>query len=394
MLAYLHGKGVVHRSLGPSSLFLSTNQQDEAERLTVRLVDLGFAASASTLPQEEVENAMRRGASSPLSVLPMLALNDLHGLGYILLELFLSSAAAQVSTRVGTRQVSKKESVARHASHATRLRSSGPPPLLTYSLLLPHRGAGRARCGHGAHHGTAIPKAAGRGHLRGRRVRGLPRVPTHVESQAGAADQRGLASLGQPEACSGAESSLQRGQLAEGCATLFPLQASGLLAPPFERRRSQERTWRLFAQHAVVASPMGMGLDCHRTWEALALGCIVLLQDQPPVRPYVECKAAQASAGWLSGRSSQRQTMPQAAPGFGQPRPISLSYIELVSAGAAAAAHGSARGHCGSRCMGGHHARAAAAVGGRVSPLAARSYALPVAQPAVVAARSSPGQCE
>ena len=209
MLAYLHGKGVVHRSLGPSSLFLSTNQQDEAERLTVRLVDLGFAASASTLPQEEVENAMRRGASSPLSVLPMLALNDLHGLGYILLELFLSSAAAQVSTRVGTRQVSKKESVARHASHATRLRSSGPPPLLTYSLLLPHRGAGRARCGHGAHHGTAIPKAAGRGHLRGRRVRGLPRVPTHVESQAGAADQRGLASLGQPEACSGAESSLR-----------------------------------------------------------------------------------------------------------------------------------------------------------------------------------------
>ena len=101
MLAYLHGKGVVHRSLGPSSLFLSTTQQDEAERLTVRLVDLGFAASASTLPQEEVENAMRRGASSPLSVLPMLALNDLHGLGYILLELFLSSAAAQVSEHVG-----------------------------------------------------------------------------------------------------------------------------------------------------------------------------------------------------------------------------------------------------------------------------------------------------
>jgi len=101
VLAYLHGKGVVHRSLGPSSLFLSTTQQDEAERLTVKLVDLGFAASASTLPQEEVENAMRRGASSPLSVLPMLALNDLHGLGYILLELFLSSAAAQVRRQLG-----------------------------------------------------------------------------------------------------------------------------------------------------------------------------------------------------------------------------------------------------------------------------------------------------
>lgn len=101
MLAYLHGKGVVHRSLGPSSLLLSTSQQDEAERLTVRLIDLGFAASASSLPQEEVENAMRRGASSPLAVLPMLALNDLHGLGYVLLELFLASAAAQVASRGG-----------------------------------------------------------------------------------------------------------------------------------------------------------------------------------------------------------------------------------------------------------------------------------------------------
>ena len=101
VLAYLHGKGVVHRSLGPSSLLLSTSQQDEAERLTVRLIDLGFAASASSLPQEEVENAMRRGASSPLAVLPMLALNDLHGLGYVLLELFLASAAAQVGSRVG-----------------------------------------------------------------------------------------------------------------------------------------------------------------------------------------------------------------------------------------------------------------------------------------------------
>ena len=101
VLAYLHGKGVVHRSLGPSSLLLSTSQQDEAERLTVRLIDLGFAASASSLPQEEVENAMRRGASSPLAVLPMLALNDLHGLGYVLLELFLASAAAQVASRGG-----------------------------------------------------------------------------------------------------------------------------------------------------------------------------------------------------------------------------------------------------------------------------------------------------
>ena len=36
--------------------------------------------------------------------------------------------------------------------------------------------------------------------------------------------------------------------------------------------------WRTFARHAVVASPHGLGSDVHRTWEALALGCVVLLQ--------------------------------------------------------------------------------------------------------------------
>ena len=36
----------------------------------------------------------------------------------------------------------------------------------------------------------------------------------------------------------------------------------------------------------------------------------------------VESKLAQAMASWLSGGCSQQQTMPQAAPGSGQPRPI------------------------------------------------------------------------
>jgi len=94
VVAWLHGKGVVHRSLGPSSLLLSTTDQRAAEMLTVRAIDLGFAATASTVPQDEVERAMQRGAS-PLNVLPVLALNDLHGLGYVLLELYLAAAAAQ-----------------------------------------------------------------------------------------------------------------------------------------------------------------------------------------------------------------------------------------------------------------------------------------------------------
>jgi len=35
--------------------------------------------------------------------------------------------------------------------------------------------------------------------------------------------------------------------------------------------------WRTRGEYAFVLSPHGMGLDCHRTWEALALGHIVLV---------------------------------------------------------------------------------------------------------------------
>jgi hypothetical protein len=35
------------------------------------------------------------------------------------------------------------------------------------------------------------------------------------------------------------------------------------------------------AAHAFVASPHGNGLDCHRTWEALALGCIPIVKRSP-----------------------------------------------------------------------------------------------------------------
>jgi hypothetical protein len=35
--------------------------------------------------------------------------------------------------------------------------------------------------------------------------------------------------------------------------------------------------WRRRGEYAFVLSPHGWGLDCHRTWEALALGHIVLV---------------------------------------------------------------------------------------------------------------------
>jgi hypothetical protein len=37
-------------------------------------------------------------------------------------------------------------------------------------------------------------------------------------------------------------------------------------------------TWKKQSLYAFVVSPHGNGLDCHRTWEALVLGCIVIVK--------------------------------------------------------------------------------------------------------------------
>lgn len=64
-------------------------------------------------------------------------------------------------------------------------------------------------------------------------MRGFPRVLAHVDSVAGGAGQRRVASLGQPEPCSGAESSLGR-------ASCWPKPV-----PPCFRHRycSEEPAW-------------------------------------------------------------------------------------------------------------------------------------------------------
>jgi hypothetical protein len=40
-------------------------------------------------------------------------------------------------------------------------------------------------------------------------------------------------------------------------------------------------SWKNQTDFAFVASPPGEGLDCHRTWEALCLGCIPILLSTP-----------------------------------------------------------------------------------------------------------------
>ena len=41
------------------------------------------------------------------------------------------------------------------------------------------------------------------------------------------------------------------------------------------------QSWMKQIGYAFVASPHGNGLDCHRTWEALCLGCIPIVKTSP-----------------------------------------------------------------------------------------------------------------
>jgi hypothetical protein len=43
----------------------------------------------------------------------------------------------------------------------------------------------------------------------------------------------------------------------------------------------RKTTWERQAEMMFVLSPSGGGMDCHRTWEALSLGCVPILRDGP-----------------------------------------------------------------------------------------------------------------
>lgn len=44
---------------------------------------------------------------------------------------------------------------------------------------------------------------------------------------------------------------------------------------------SRSSLWKTKGQYAFSISPHGNGLDCHRTWEDLILGCIVIVKTSP-----------------------------------------------------------------------------------------------------------------
>lgn len=55
-----------------------------------------------------------------------------------------------------------------------------------------------------------------------------------------------------------------------------------------DRHVPREELWRRMGRHRWVLCLQGGGLDCHRTWEALALGCGVVIEDLPFLRELLE----------------------------------------------------------------------------------------------------------
>ena len=47
------------------------------------------------------------------------------------------------------------------------------------------------------------------------------------------------------------------------------------------RKVPRDQSWNTMIKYKYVISPHGNGLDCHRTWEALALGCIPIVKTSP-----------------------------------------------------------------------------------------------------------------
>lgn len=58
------------------------------------------------------------------------------------------------------------------------------------------------------------------------------------------------------------------------------LLAAGSLRATFktEERLTRQSYWELMREFRFVLSPLGKGVDCHRTWEALALGAVPIIK--------------------------------------------------------------------------------------------------------------------
>lgn len=108
-------------------------------------------------------------------------------------------------------------------------------------------------------------------------------------------------------------------------------------------RIGQMAIWRAYAGASFVVSPAGNGLDCHRTWEALALGAIAVVR-RSALDPLFEELAVLIVDDWaelLDGRDLARRRAalaPLARPEHVRPRLRARFHLDPLRDGVAPAA--------------------------------------------------------
>ena len=113
-LALIHEQGLVHRSLGRTSVILSSKSQDKREavsvyatltsNLIVKLADFGFAVPQSRITTEDFVTrarsfglTIRPGQETNVQIANFAMAEDMHALGFVILALLLNSLAELVT---------------------------------------------------------------------------------------------------------------------------------------------------------------------------------------------------------------------------------------------------------------------------------------------------------
>jgi len=89
-LGFIHDRGLIHRSLGAASLLVNTLDENFHLSLEVKLRDLGFAKSLTSLDEKALKKARDKGAITPGEIARYLQREDLAAMGYIFLQLTFS----------------------------------------------------------------------------------------------------------------------------------------------------------------------------------------------------------------------------------------------------------------------------------------------------------------
>eukprot|EP00638_Chattonella_subsalsa_P008231 CAMPEP_0117751914 /NCGR_PEP_ID=MMETSP0947-20121206/11270_1 /TAXON_ID=44440 /ORGANISM="Chattonella subsalsa, Strain CCMP2191" /LENGTH=345 /DNA_ID=CAMNT_0005570409 /DNA_START=730 /DNA_END=1767 /DNA_ORIENTATION=- len=90
-ISFLHSAGIIHRSIGGTSILLNTVDDRRENEVIAKLTDFGFAQQFSGVDEDLIRRAKKYGASTPMETVNFVTGEDLNALGYVFAELIFSS---------------------------------------------------------------------------------------------------------------------------------------------------------------------------------------------------------------------------------------------------------------------------------------------------------------